>query len=140
MRRLPSVPVLEPGVAATLGEERGERGVLMPKGLLKRNRGNIGQKSQIFGLLPLRKGGVGLLVGGGALLGGVAALPFGEGFVPDQAHAAERAAKDRLLFSVGVSPDLVCASHINNLQEGTTMCKRPFLPTAKAGGFLVDFR
>ena len=115
------MPVLEPWVLGGALEERLERGVLVAQRLLKRHRGHLAEERKLLGFLPLGQCGVGVLVRGRFLLGGVPALPVGEGLVPHHAHAAERAAQQRRLFGVRVGPGLVRGPHLLMTTEGSDM-------------------
>ena len=84
------MPGLEPGVAGLLGEERGERLVLVPQGLLEGNRGHLVQERQVRCLFHRGQRRVGLRVGRGLGFGGVPGVPCGKRPVPDDADASRR--------------------------------------------------
>src|SRR5664280_3403030 len=96
----------EPGEPGALPEEGLERGVLVPQGLLQRDRGNLVQPPVFGCFLQRGQRGVGVLVGRRLVFGGVAGLPGGQGAVPDDADAPECAVQHRRLFGVRVGPNL----------------------------------
>ena len=103
--------------------------MLMPKGLLKREpRKHRDRKPDSRSLPPERAASV---FGGGERWS-VAALPFGEGFVPDQAHAAERG-EGSPAVQRRVSLTLYARRISTTYRKVRLSCKRSFLPTAKAG-------
>ena len=111
VRALPGAAGLEPRVPGTPGEERAERLVLVPQRLLQRHRGHLVQERQIRVLLHRGQRPVGLRVRRGLALQVPAGLAGGQGAVPHDPDAAERAVQHRLLRLVGVGPAPVCRSH-----------------------------
>jgi hypothetical protein len=121
---LAAVPILEPRVPGALGEERGHRGVLVPQGLLQRNRGDLVQECELGPLFQSGQVPIGLGIRGALAEGVVALVPGGEGLVPDDTNAPERAAQLGRLFGGRVGPTLVRCPHASILPQGSIMAER----------------
>jgi len=111
LRGLPTVPRLEPRIPGPLGEERGVGGLLVPDRLLQRDAGHLVQPGQFLG--GFHGGQVGVRLGEGhpGLLRLVPLAAPGQGPVPYDADAAERAVQHAGLLRVGVGPAFVRRSH-----------------------------
>ena len=92
---------LKPRVAGALGEECGERLVLVAQRLLQRHRGDLVQKRQARVFLHGGQRPVGLRVRGGLSLGGIPLLACVQGVVPHLPHAAEGAVQHRCCAGSG---------------------------------------
>src|SRR6185437_4019209 len=107
-------------------------------------------EGQAFEEVPARRAGlaarvpaVGLGVGGALALGGVAGMAGGEGPVPHDADAAERARQRLLLRLGGVRPAPVRRPHPYRIQAvhvniSGTECRSGFLPDLKTGASTGD--
>ena len=148
MRGLAAAAGLEPRVAGSFPEERGERFVLVAEHLLQRYRGDLAEEGQARVLLHEGQRGVGLGVGGARAAGLPPGVAGGQGLVPDHADAAEGAVQYLLLHLVGVCPAPVGRSHpysieqvVVRVREARRACCRWFCCLASRGtGFLPGLK
>jgi hypothetical protein len=89
--RLPTVAGFEPRVPGALGKERCIRGLLVPKRLLQRDAGHLVQPRQFVRGLQSGQVGAGLAVARPGLVCLISLAAPGQGPVPHDADAAERA-------------------------------------------------
>ena len=116
---------LEPRVAGTPGEERAERLVLVPERLLQRHRGDLRQERQVRVLLHRGQRRVRCGVGQAFAFGVVQPVALGEGPVPHDPDAAERARQHLLLRLIRVSPAPVSRPHPDRIAR---LIEKPLEP------------
>ena len=133
VRRLPGAAGFEPRVPGAAGEERAERLVLMPQRLLQRHAGDLGQERQVRVLLHGGQRPVGRRIRGALALQMPAGTAGGQGAVPHDSDAAERAAQHLLLRRAGVGPAPVRDSHPYRIARVIEKSRKP----RRTGGCLV---
>ncbi|MCP2344778.1 hypothetical protein HD595_000900 [Nonomuraea roseoviolacea subsp. carminata] len=109
--RLPSGSGLVARMSGASGEEVRERRLLVPDRLLQRHRRHLVQPCQLVGGLHRGEVGVRLDKADLRLLGAVSVAPPGQGAVPDDAYAPERAIQRTGLLRRRVRPALVRRPH-----------------------------
>ena len=125
VRGLPGAAGLEPRVTGAAGEERAERLMLVPQRLLQRHTGYFVQERQDRVLLHGGQRLVGLRVRGACALQVPARTTSGQGAVPHDPDAAERARQHLLLRLVGVGPAPVCRPHLDRIARVIEKLREP---------------
>jgi hypothetical protein len=116
--RLAAGAGLEPRVAGSSGEERGERLLLVAQGLLQRDTRHLVQPGPLRVLLHRRQRRRRLAIRRARALRRVPFPPRRQDGVPDHADGAEGAVQHRLLRRVGIGPAPVGRPHAGSLPGG----------------------
>jgi hypothetical protein len=112
VRGLPTSAGFEPWVASAFLIKRRERLMLVPQRLLQWHAGHLRQERQVRVASHRSQRPVGFCIGGAFAFGSVAGASCGQGPVPHDAYAAERAAQHCLLLLIGIRPAPIRCPHM----------------------------